>query len=74
MEKKLGEKSTAEEQGLTSTATLRFHYYSIISISTFAIILYFNSLNNAFLFDDIPNITQNPYIRNLEDIPLRHWL
>jgi tetratricopeptide (TPR) repeat protein len=27
-------------------------------------------LNNAFLFDDIPNITQNPYIRNLEDIPL----
>jgi hypothetical protein len=61
MEKKLGGKSTAEEQGLTSTATLRFHCYSIISISAFAIILYFSSLNNAFLFDDIPNITQNQW-------------
>jgi hypothetical protein len=74
MEKKLGKKGTAEERGLILTTTLRFHYYSIISISTFAIIFYFNSLNNPFLFDDIPNITQSPYIRNLEDIPLRYWL
>jgi tetratricopeptide (TPR) repeat protein len=32
-------------------------------------LLYFNSFNNSFHFDDYPAIVENPYIRNLEDIP-----
>ena len=46
------------------------HIIAIALLSLFAIALYLNSLNNPFIFDDFPNIVNNPYIRNLKDIPL----
>lgn len=50
--------------------TFPCHYIPIIFISVLAIVLYFNSLDNGFLFDDIPNIVENPYIQNVKDVPL----
>jgi tetratricopeptide (TPR) repeat protein len=46
------------------------HSVAVTLLSLFSIALYLNSLNNSFLFDDAPNIIENPYIRNLGDIPL----
>ena len=48
----------------------KFQYLAILLISSISIVLYFNSLNNSFHFDDIPNIVENPHIRNLGDISL----
>jgi hypothetical protein len=33
-------------------------------------VVHFNSMTNAFLFDDVTNIVENAYIRNITNIPL----
>ena len=48
---------------------IKFQYVAILLICFLSIGLYLNSLNNSFHFDDTPNIIENPYIRNLKDIP-----
>ena len=48
----------------------KFQYIAILTLSLLSIVLYLNSLNNSFHFDDHPNILENPYIRNLEDFSL----
>jgi len=48
---------------------IKFQCIPVLLICFFAIGLYLNSLNNSFHFDDTPNIIENPYIRNLKDIP-----
>jgi len=48
----------------------KFHYIVITFLTLLAIALYLNSLRNPFHFDDIPSIVENPYIRDLKDIPL----
>lgn len=50
-------------------ANIKFQYVAILLICFLSIGLYLNSLNNSFHFDDTPNIIENPYIRNLKDIP-----
>ena len=42
--------------------------FAIIVLTAFG--LYGNALTHSFIFDDIPNIVDNPYIRNLKNIPL----
>jgi tetratricopeptide (TPR) repeat protein len=49
---------------------LKFRYVPIVLIVLISIALYLNSLNNSFHFDDFSSIVENPYIRNLRDIPL----
>lgn len=49
---------------------LKFRYFAFVLIPSISIALYLNSLNNPFHFDDIPSIVENPYIRDLKDIPL----
>lgn len=49
-------------------ADKRFHLIAIVFLSLLAILLYSNSLKNTFIFDDFPNIVNNPYIQNLKDI------
>ena len=49
---------------------IKFHHCAFALIFLVAAALYFNSLNNAFFFDDHPNILDNPYIRNLSDLSL----
>ena len=48
----------------------RFCLIVIVLLSLFSTALYLNSFNNSFHFDDIPNIIENPHIRNLKDFPL----
>ena len=48
---------------------IKFQYVAILLICFLSVGLYLNSLNNSFHFDDTPNIIENPYIRNLKDIP-----
>jgi len=40
-----------------------YHLIAIFAICLFCIIIYSNTLKSPFVFDDIPNITINPYIR-----------
>jgi tetratricopeptide (TPR) repeat protein len=42
----------------------------IVIIALLAIALYLTFLNNSFHFDDLTNIVENRYIRDLTDIPL----
>ena len=49
---------------------LKLRCAPIILIGFISLALYLNSLNNSFHFDDMPNIVENPHIRNLRDIPL----
>lgn len=49
---------------------IKFQYVAITAITFISLGIYFNSLNNPFVFDDLPNIVENPYIRNLKDFPL----
>jgi tetratricopeptide (TPR) repeat protein len=48
----------------------KYHLIAIAFLSLFATALYFNSLNNTFIFDDFAMIVENPFIQHLEDIPL----
>jgi len=48
---------------------IKFQYGAVVLILLLSIGLYLNSLNNSFHFDDKPNIVENPYIQNLNDIP-----
>jgi protein O-mannosyl-transferase len=49
---------------------IKFQYIAIVLISLISVGLYLNALDNAFFFDDHPNILDNPYIRNLKDLSL----
>ena len=42
---------------------------SIILLSFIAVILYSNSLRNDFAYDDLINITENSFIRDLKNLP-----
>ena len=44
-------------------------YRAMGTIVLVSVILYFNSLNNAFHYDDIHSIVENPHIRDLSNIP-----
>lgn len=48
----------------------KFHYLALLLLSLLATALYLNSITNSFHFDDFQSIVENPYIRNLKDIPL----
>jgi len=52
------------------TKKIKFQYIAIIAITFISLGIYFNSLNNSFVFDDLPSIVNNPYIRNLNDFSL----
>lgn len=41
----------------------KYHLVALFAISLFCIIIYSNTLNTPFVFDDLPNIKNNPYIR-----------
>jgi len=43
-----------------------FHLWAVLTICLLAIIIYSNSLNCAFVFDDEPTITENSFIRLTE--------
>lgn len=49
---------------------IKFYLIPLAFISALTIGLYIHSLNNHFFFDDLPNIVENPYIRNPMDIAL----
>ncbi|HSB04484.1 MAG TPA: tetratricopeptide repeat protein [Thermodesulfobacteriota bacterium] len=49
---------------------IKFQYIALIAITFVSFGIYFNSLNNSFVFDDLPNIVNNPHIRNLNDFSL----
>lgn len=40
----------------------------IILLATF--IIYYNALSNEFVFDDLPNIVQNPWIKQIKSLPI----
>jgi protein O-mannosyl-transferase len=42
--------------------------FSVLAL--FSVGLYLNSFNTSFHFDDMPNIIENPYIRDVKDVPL----
>ncbi len=50
----------------------KYHLLGILAISVFCIIIYSNTLNSPFVFDDFPNLKTNPYIRltNLDFVKL----
>ena len=48
----------------------KFQYVAFVFIPSIAIALYLNSFNNSFHFDDISSIVENPYIRDLRNLPL----
>ncbi len=48
---------------------MKFQSFAILAVSLLSIALYVNSMNNSFHFDDHPNILDNPYIRDLKDLP-----
>jgi protein O-mannosyl-transferase len=48
---------------------LKFQYIAFILLSLLSIVLYLNSFNNSFHFDDQPNILENVHLRNPKDIP-----
>lgn len=43
---------------------------AVLLLGIFGIILYFNSLQNTFTFDDLHSISDNLYIKDLRNIPL----
>ncbi len=49
---------------------IKFQYIVITAITFISLGIYFNSLSDSFVFDDLPNIVENPYIKNLKDFPL----
>lgn len=50
--------------------SIKFQYIAITAIAFISLGIYLNSLNNSFIFDDLPNIVDNPYIKNLKDFSL----
>ncbi|MDD5530417.1 MAG: tetratricopeptide repeat protein [bacterium] len=48
---------------------LNRHFIGIFLIATLGIAIYANSLNNGFVYDDTIFITNNIYIKNLENLP-----
>ena len=44
--------------------------FAVLSIAALCLILYFNSLGNVFIFDDLHGIVDNLYIKNPKYIPL----
>ncbi len=51
------------------TVVKRFRYIAILILALLSVVLYLNSLNDSFHFDDSPNILDNPHIRDLKDFP-----
>ncbi len=49
------------------TEVKRVRYIAILILALLSVVLYLNSLNNSFHFDDNLNIINNPHIRNLKD-------
>lgn len=49
---------------------MRHHLITIIVIATIGAVLYANTLNSPFVFDDAHNITDNPYVR-ISDVGLK---
>ncbi len=47
-------------------STYKFHLIVAFSIPILCIILYSNTLNSPFVFDDFPNIKENPYFRLID--------
>jgi len=52
-----------EDDGNKPKSTIAFHLVAIIVISLLCVIIYSNTLNTPFVFDDAPNIENNSYIR-----------
>ena len=48
---------------------LGWHYWSGASIGVLALLVYAGSLDNAFQYDDLHSIVENPHIRSLSNIP-----
>jgi len=46
--------------------TYKFHLIVVFSIALLCIIIYSNTLNSPFAFDDFPNIKKNPYSRVID--------
>ncbi len=47
-------------------STYKFHLIVAFSIAILCIIIYSNTLNSPFVFDDFPNIKKNPYFRLID--------
>ena len=47
-------------------STYKFHLIVVFSIALLCIIIYSNTLNSPFAFDDFPNIKKNPYFRVID--------
>jgi hypothetical protein len=47
-------------------STYKFHLIVAFSIALLCIILYSNTLNSPFVFDDFPNVKENPYFRLID--------
>lgn len=45
------------------------HFIAILSIIALSFIIYGNSLNNGFVYDDHENIVTNDLIKDLSNIP-----
>ena len=46
--------------------TYKFHLIVVFCIALLCIIIYSNTLNSPFVFDDFPNIKKNPYFRLID--------
>jgi protein O-mannosyl-transferase len=68
------EKHDRPEEKLINTnkkdGVILFHLLSILLLSVLSIIIYSNTFNAPFLFDDVSNITENPHMR-LTDINIQ---
>lgn len=69
MKKKKGKKAH-QDKSTSFVDTIQFDRLSVVFISFVALLLYYQTLNYPFHFDDFPNIIENPYIRNLKDFSL----
>ena len=47
-------------------STYKFHLIVAFSIALLCIIIYSNTFNSPFVFDDFPNIKKNPYFRLID--------
>ena len=47
-------------------STYKFHLIVVFSLALLCVIIYSNTLNSPFVFDDFPNIKKNPYFRLID--------
>jgi len=52
--------------GKDTDSNYKFHLIVAFSIALLCIIIYSNTLNSPFVFDDFPNIKKNPYFRLID--------